>query len=126
MRVTLSLTSSELVEDQIQQLTREICTSINKEVSGAEATLAEGPGSTGTKGDQVSIGTVLVTLIGSGGLVVTLINVLRAYVDRSRRIKIKIKSEQGNEIEIDATNLSPTQIGETTKMINKLLGRANE
>jgi hypothetical protein len=48
------------------------------------ATLPEGSPQLGRRGDRVSIGSVLAQLTGAGGLLVTLIGVLKSSVNVSR------------------------------------------
>lgn len=130
MDITLSIDSPELDQEEIHELTRHISNKLNDEVDNAGVKLLEQEGQIGTKGDPLTIGTIILTLIGSGGVAVSLINVLKSYVDRKDTIVIKIKSKNGDEVEINANNLSATQINETikktTKLVDKVLGVGSE
>ena len=122
MNGILSITSTGESEEFLQSITLALCNDLNREIDGVEAKLAEERPKPGTKGDVVTIGTIVLTLIGSGGVVVSLVNVLKAYIDRGSHVKLKIKGKNGEEIELDGANLSIEQIKQTTDTIKKILG----
>lgn len=118
--VLISVSSSDLSEDSLQDLTYELCTALRREI-GAEAEVPEHEGSGGSKGGPVDVGTIILTLLGGGGVVVTLVNVLKAFVERSRPLSIKIKTQRG-EIEVSGDSLRPEQIEQTRELILRVLG----
>lgn len=121
MSIFLSLSSTYLSDEDIQALTYDLCAVLRREID-ENAKLAEQPlSSAGTKGDPVTIGTIILTLIGSGGVAVTLINVLKSYIERGQHLKINIKGKNGETIEVSADNLRPEQIEQTAKLINNIL-----
>jgi hypothetical protein len=120
MDSTLSISSDHLDAEALQDFTRDLCNTINRETA-IRATLAESASEAGVKGAEIGLGTIILTLIGSSGVAVSLINVLRAYFQRSRHLRITIDTKNGNRIELDGTNLEPGQIENTIKLLNKAL-----
>ncbi|MGE0887507.1 MAG: hypothetical protein AB7P14_28640 [Blastocatellales bacterium] len=108
MEINLSLFSDELDRDELQQLTRKLCASLRDE-AGADATLATSEGSPGTRGDLPVWGQIVMTLIGSGGVVVTAIKVLEAYVKKNRKVEIKVKTPKG-EVTIKTENCESAEV----------------
>ena len=123
MDLTLSITSDSMDGQKIQELTRHMCKDLNR---GSEITakLDEKSGGAEEKGDPVTIGPIILTLIGSGGVAVTLINLAKVYIERGTKLEIRIQKENGDNISIDATHLSPTQIDRTTELVKKILEEA--
>jgi Effector Associated Constant Component 1 len=121
MNPTLKVSSDDLDGKTLQKLTRDLCKALNRE-NGLNATLAEEPGGTDTKGDVVTLGTIVLTLIGSGGVVVSLVNVLKSYVDRGRHLKIEIKGRNGETVSLTGDNLSGDQIKHATELVGRALG----
>jgi hypothetical protein len=67
------------------------------------------------------VGTIVLSLIGSGGVAVTLINLLKSYIDRGHNLKIRLKTKSGESVDLEANNLRPEQIEQTTKLIERIL-----
>ena len=121
MKVILSLSSGVLSDESIQRLTYDLCGSLRRELDG-DATLGESPSAPGTKGgDPVTIGTIVLSLIGSGGVAVALINLFKSYIDRGQHLKISVTRPDGKIVEVVADNLGPAQLQETIKLIEELL-----
>ena len=121
MSVILSLSSANLSNEVIQDLTYDLCGALRRELDEDARISEELPISTGTKGDPITIGTIVLSLIGSGGVAVTLINLLKSYIDRGHHLKISVKGRNGETVEVAADNLRPEQIEQTTKLINRIL-----
>jgi hypothetical protein len=122
MSITLSLSSTHMPDDSLQQLTYAICADLRSEFD-EHATLMEHPStSKNDKGDAISVGTIVMSLIGTGGVAVALVNVLRSYIERGQHLSIKVKSKRGDEVELTADNLKPDQLKETTALVSQLLG----
>jgi hypothetical protein len=116
----LSLSSSSLPDEVIQDLTFDLCGDLRRELD-AKAKISE-PSAIrpDTKGDPITVGTIVLSLIGSGGVAVTLINLLKSYIDRGHHLKISVKGKNGETVDVDADNLGPEQIEQTTKLITKI------
>lgn len=108
MEINLSLSSNELDKDELQQLTRKLCGDLRDE-AGADASLATGQAAPGTRGDMAVWGQIIMTLIGSGGVVVTAIKVLEAYVKKNRKVEIKVKTSKG-EVTIKTENCDSAEV----------------
>lgn len=121
MNATLVTSSHDLAAGDLQDFTRDLCGAINRETAVKASLVEQKPGS-GAKGDGFSLGTILLTLAGSGGVAVSLVNVLRVYVQRDRRLRIKIEAKDGDSMEIDSTNLEPDQIDRTIRLLSRILG----
>jgi hypothetical protein len=77
----------------------------------------------GKKGDAVTIGTVVLTLIGSSGVVVTVLQVLKAYLERKSTLHFEITRPDGQKIQLDASYFGKSQLDQTQKMLTDLLER---
>ncbi|MFN0108172.1 MAG: effector-associated constant component EACC1 [Blastocatellia bacterium] len=108
MEIMLSLSSDELDNDELQQLTRKLCRDLSDE-AGADAALVTSEASPGTRGDLPVWGQIVMTLIGSGGVVVTAIKVLEAYVKKNRKVEVKVKTSKG-EITIKTENCDSAEV----------------
>jgi Effector Associated Constant Component 1 len=109
MSVDLILAAEHLDEETIQTLTRELCTIINRETD-LQASMDERETKIGTRGDPVTVGTILLAAVGSGGAVVALINVLKSYVDRSPELVIDVKTKSGDRIKISSKNVDAAEV----------------
>jgi len=122
MEAILRIKAGELSEADLQQLTDDLCQTLNHE-GGLDAALATEQGGRGLKTpDPIIIGKIALTLIGSGGAIVALINVLNTYVSRPNHIEIEISNEKGEIVRIAGDHLRPEQLSQTTRLINRLLG----
>ena len=68
MTVTLNLSSSELDDENLQALTRQLCDSIADETN-IKAEIPSGEVQQGHKGDPITLGTIALTFFGSGGVI---------------------------------------------------------
>jgi hypothetical protein len=120
-RITLRLLCDELDDSKRQSLTRDLRRSLSEQ--GLEATLplygGSGPG-TKTIG-SIDWNAIILTLIGSGGVAVALIQVLKSYVERKSTLKIKITRTDGAEFLLTAENLNGKQQPETAPALEAFL-----
>ena len=117
MIIDLALTADDLDEERLQGLTRELCTTINQETD-VRASLGEEKSEVGLKGDPVTIGSIVLAVLGTGGGAVALINVFKSYVDRSKELCIKMKKPNGDELEFSSKNIDGDEI---KSMLNEFL-----
>lgn len=108
MVVSLSISSPELSDDRVQNLTLDLCRTITRETDIA-AELPRDIAGRGTKGEPITLGLIVLTIL-KGGSAVAFLNVLKSYFDREPSIKMKIKREDGTEVVIDAKNMQPDKI----------------
>ena len=121
MNVLLEVDSPDLSSESLQELTYDLCVTLRRELEAEAEVAGHEVGGVGLKGDPVTLGTIVLTLLGGGGVVVAFINVLKSYVERSRPFSIKIKTENG-EVEVSGDSLRPEQIEQTRKLILRVLG----
>jgi hypothetical protein len=119
MNIELALTAEDLNEETLQGLTRELCTTINQQTN-VRASLGEQKSGVGTKGDPITIGSIVLAVLGTGGGAVALINVFKSYVDRSKELCIKLKKPSGEEIELSSKNIDGDEI---KSMLNDFLAK---
>ena len=120
MDSTLQLTASDLSNEDLQVLTRELSKTLNDETE-AKATLPEKPGGPGSKGDPITLGTIILTALSSG-TVVALFNVLKSYIERKPSLELEFKREDGQQLKIKAEQLNKDQIDQTIQIANDFFG----
>ena len=118
MSIKLSLSSDELDNEELQELTRKLCGDLRDE-AGVEASLATQESTPGAKGDLPAWGQIVIAAIGSGGALVALVNVLTAWVQRKKSLVLKFVKD-GKTIEITGENQSAAEIAEITALLKSL------
>jgi Effector Associated Constant Component 1 len=117
----LSIRSNDSDAEGLQGLTEELCRDLNRETDVAAAVAAQ-PSRPGTKGDLLTVGTIIITLLGGRGVGRALVGVLNTYIGRSRHLEVEIKAEGGRAVKITGDNLTPDQLDQTIGLVNKVLG----
>ena len=120
MDSTLQLTASDLSDEDLQKLTLELSKTLNDETE-AKATMPEKPGGPGSKGDPITLGTIILTALSSG-TVVALFNVTKSYIERKPSLEIELKREDGQQLNIKAEQLHNNQIDHTIKLAKDFIG----
>ncbi|HXT80685.1 MAG TPA: hypothetical protein VN702_14065 [Acetobacteraceae bacterium] len=120
--VTLRIGCNDLDDSGLDVLARAMTRSFQDE--GLDASRARPADSgRGTKGDALTIGTIVLSLIGSGGVAVTLLQVLKAYLERKATLHFEITRPSGQKILLDASYFGKSQLDHTQKILNDLLKR---
>lgn len=119
MDVTLKVFSSGLAAEDLQDLTRGLCNTINKETE-LIATLPGESGKAGMKGAPIELGQILLTALTSG-TIVALFNVLKSYFERKPSLEIEFERTDGKKFKIQAEQLDKTRIEDSFKLANKFL-----
>jgi hypothetical protein len=120
--VTLTIGCTELDDSRLDAITRAMTRSLQDE--GLDAATARAADAVpGTKGDAVTIGTIALSLIGSGGVAVTLLQVLKAYLERKSTLCFEITHPNGRKILFDASFFGKAQLEQTRKILTDLLER---
>lgn len=128
INAVVTLNSEQLDDVRLQALTLDLCNAINDagadgDVSNITARPQTTSSQEGSKGvDPAMVGTIVMTLIGAGGVVVQLVQVLKAYVMRDRRLTVDIQAPSGASIKLDASNLAEKPLHETAELLRKVLG----
>jgi hypothetical protein len=115
MSTTLSITSSDIDAEDLNELTLDLCRTITSETDIA-AEPAQSPARRDAKGDMLTIGSIVLGLISSGGVVVTLINVLKSYLERGRPIEIELERPDGAKLKIKGDDVKQDQLDRTMKL----------
>ena len=88
----------EKLSEALQRLRAEI---LEADVASADY-LKSGPPPEGSRAaDAVTVGTIIVALSASGGVITTLVGVLQTYLSRNDKRSITLKNEGGREITIN-------------------------
>src|SRR6266849_2317983 len=119
MKVNILVTSPLHDETFVQKLTQDLSKSLNRQ-DDIDSELAMAPTRSGSKGDPITIGTLLVTLLGGGGVIVSLIGVLKSFFDRSKTIEIELERPDGKKLKLKAPDLDKTE--RALEMVNDFLG----
>lgn len=119
MDVTLSMVSADLDPEDLQDLTLDLCRSLNTE-AGVDAEPVEAAAAGSTRGDVLSIGTLAVTFLTSG-TAVALLNVLEAYFDRSPSVSVELARPDGTKLTLQAGDLRGGQFERTLTLAHELL-----
>ncbi|SRR6266851_1208449 len=117
-QVFLRLTDERADLSTLQDITQRLANRLDceRDISASVPNVAS---VLGKKGDLVTLGTIVLSLIGSGGVVVTLLNVLRSYVEQVPELKIDLE-KNGNKVSLSAHNFK--DLNQTQEIINKFFG----
>ena len=118
MPILLSVSATDLDEESIQELTRQLRQDLRDE-AGIESSLAKESAGSGTKGELEMLGQVLIAAVGAGGSIVALVNVLKAYVERKPSLQIKVQKKNGDAVEIIANDLRGHDMTKLVRTIEK-------
>ena len=117
----MSIRSNDSDAEGLQKLTEELCRDLNRETDVAAAVAAQSS-RPGTKGDLLTVGTILITLLGGRGVGRALVDVLNTYIGRGHHLEVEIKAKGGEAVKITGDNLTPDQLNQTIELVNKVLG----
>lgn len=114
--LTLTLHDLAVEPGQLQQMTRELTNSLNREAD-INATLPDAIPKPGQRGDALALGTILLQLIGSGGVIVSLVGVLKSWFERKPTLELELQRGDGAKFRLRAENL---KLGEIEDIRQKL------
>ena len=103
MVVTLALSSKDLNEEDLQELTIELRRTLVDETE-IEAELVEGPSEKGSRGEPITLGLIALTFLTSGAAI-ALFNVFKSFFDRKKYLEVEMIKEDGTKINIKAENI---------------------
>jgi hypothetical protein len=104
MPITLSLSSVDLDDEALQELTRQLCRDLSDEADIAASPATEAS-EAGAKGDFEIIGQILIKAVGAGGAMAALVGVLNAYVQRKPSLQFEFQKKGGDKLKIKAEDL---------------------
>jgi hypothetical protein len=119
-RIALKLQCDSLDEGRLQDITRDLAKSLRDLNLGA-IEIPESAGTAVTKGVPLDLNSIVMTLIGSGGVAVSLIAVLKAYVERKSTIVFRISRKNGTTLEFSSENLSEGKTQASMNMLEEFL-----
>jgi Effector Associated Constant Component 1 len=120
MPITISLSAPDLNDDDLQNLTRQLCRDLNDE-AGVTAAPGTRPAQPGAKGDLPVYGQIIIAAIGGGGVVVALVNVLKAYVQRKPYLQFELQKKNGDKVKIKGDDLRASDMNNLTQAIKKAI-----
>lgn len=129
MQVVLSLKDPELADDELLQLTREVCLGLNREAP-VEAQLVETPGEPGSKGDgslpQIAMEIAMhasAVVIGytAKDILFDLAKHLRTYFDRRPKLRMELSLPDGRNLAIEGSHVRPEEVERTALQLKDLL-----
>ncbi|HEX3405499.1 MAG TPA: hypothetical protein VHT74_34755 [Acetobacteraceae bacterium] len=118
--IILKLECADYDDSRIDAVTRDLARSLREEGVGA-AMASQGDAAPGKKGDPVTIGAIVLTLIQTGGVAVTLLQVLKAYLARKSTMRFELTRADGRKVSLDASWFNKAQMEETQKVLTDLL-----
>jgi hypothetical protein len=116
MEARLSLHSETCSSEDLQEMAIELSRALVSE-PGIQVLEESVSSRKGAKGDPITIGTILLSLITSGAAV-AMVNVVKSLIDRDHTLKIKIKTEK-EEIEVDSNSLKAGQVDRILKVLER-------
>ena len=125
MPITLSLSSVDLDEEDMQELTRQLCRDLTDE-AGIAAALGAEPSEAGAKGDFELIGQILIKAVGAGGAIAALVGVLKAYVQRKPSLQFEFQKKGGDKLKIKADDLRADDMTKLVQTIKKAVEGMND
>jgi hypothetical protein len=114
--VSVQLRCDDLDDSRLQSITQELAKSLRQE-NIAEVNLTHTSPIPGTKGDPVTIGAIIMTLIGSHGLATKLIDVLRPYFARKPKMTLELTRPDGKKVSLSADSVSSGQLNQTNDIL---------
>src|SRR5215831_10871876 len=118
--LSLNLRCNDLDESRLQEMTQALAKSIREQNVGA-ARVGQQASQPGKKGDPVALGSIILTLVSSGGVVVSLVQVLKAYIERKASLNFELSRADGKKVVLNAENLGSAQIRATSEMVDQFL-----
>jgi hypothetical protein len=125
MPITLSISSVDLDDETLQDLTRQLCRDLGDE-AGVAASPALETAEAGAKGDFEIIGQILIKAVGAGGAIAALVGVLKAYVQRKPSLQFEFQRKGGDKLEIKADDLRAEDMTKLVQTIKKAVEGMNE
>lgn len=116
----LKVNDSAAEPSQVQSLTRELAAKLDRQAD-ITATLPEGIPKSGQRGDALAIGTILLQLVGSGGVIVSLIGVLKSWFERKPTLELELQRADGTKFKLHAENLKPGEIEQLRQQLDSFI-----
>lgn len=118
--VRFKLDCAELDPSQLQALTRDLVGSLS-EAGVGDACAAPDEAAPGQKGEVVTIGVILLTLIQAGGVAERLLEVLRAFIERKSTLRFELTRADGRSMSLDSSWFGKTQPESVQRFVTDFL-----
>lgn len=126
MPITLSLSSVDLDDEALQELTRQLCRDLGDEAD-ITASPATQPAEAGDKSGEIEIiGQILIKAVGAGGAIAALVGVLKAYAQRKPSLQFEFQKKGGDKLKIKADDLRADDMTKLVQTIKKAVEGMNE
>lgn len=103
MRAELSISSEELNDEDLQDLTIELRRTLIDETN-IDAELMEGVTEKESRGEPITLGLIALTFLTSGAAI-ALFNVFKTFFDRNTSIELELTKDDGSKLNIKAENI---------------------
>lgn len=134
MQFTLTLQDSNLPEDRVQALTRDLCLDLNKETP-LQAVLPEDSPVSGARSESaMTVGAILVTLgFHTAGAMAAhaikdgathIAHKLATYFERNPTLRMEVALPDGRSLALVESNVRPDRMDDTVMRLKELLEAA--
>ena len=117
----LQLQDPEAEAGQLQAITRDLAQTLDRQLE-ITASLPEGDSEPGKKGDPQAIGAILLQLAGSGGVIFSLLGILKTWFERKPTLEVELQRADGAKFKVRAESLRHGEFDELRKQITDFLG----
>ena len=121
MDLGIRLICQDLDDSKLSTFAREVSQSLRSARVGEAALTHAETAKPGTKGDPVTLSTIVLTLLGSGGVAVSLVQVLKAFVERKSSLRFEFTRPDGKKLEMSAENLGKESLERTARTVEAFL-----
>lgn len=122
MKLIISTPSEETSKEDLQELTLDLCRSLNRSIDG-KAVLPQQSAGPGLRGEPITIGMIMLTFLTSGAAT-ALFNVFKSYFERNSSLEMAFERDDGKKFVVRAENLNSDAIGGTIELADKFLAGA--
>jgi hypothetical protein len=120
MDVNLIISSADLNNNQLQDLTMSLANDMNK-LNNLKAKLSYRQPQESIKGEPITFGVILLSIL-KGGSLVALITLLQHYFLREPTLKISIQKKDGTKLTFEQKNMNQEKIADILKLIEDFSG----
>jgi len=106
--------------EKLAELTREVLSDLEGQ-SGLSARQGARDAAAGERAGEVPLLGQLILTFVTAGAATALINCLKSYIERDRRMKFRLRKNDGTELELDGARFDAQAIGETIRQVERFL-----
>ena len=109
MDITLNITSQQLANEDLQDLTRKLCEDIKTETNMIATLPFTNQDSENSKGNLVELGAIVLTFLSNDSIIV-LVEMIKERINREPSIEIEIKTSNNSIIKVNAKNKNSKEV----------------